>query len=96
MTEKWIDDLESKCRKAWQQLCDAEADTKTQQVMAKVHHELEVARSKKKALGYVLGYDLSDGSQEKPACLLRQRLICVLPATSRNAKSVLKILDLVL
>lgn len=60
----WVGDSEDKCAKAWRTLKSLEADEKTKEVEAKVHHDLDVARARRKALAHVLGYDDSATENE--------------------------------
>ena len=55
--KNWVRDAEAKCKLAWAGLLNLECEEKTLAVLDKVQHDLDVAVSRRKAIGHVLGYD---------------------------------------
>ncbi|CAE7346147.1 unnamed protein product, partial [Symbiodinium microadriaticum] len=63
--DNWIADAQIKAEKAWATLHEVEAARATQDVASKVQHDLDVARGRRTAIGYVLGYD-KDSPSDNP------------------------------
>ena len=57
-------DITDKLQKAWKALREAEFDPKTQALAEKVQHEIDVARGRRRAIGFLLSYPKDSDEEE--------------------------------
>ena len=75
----YLEDTAEKFKKAWKSLLQAETDPKTQQVLEKVACGMDVARARRRAIGYVLGYPKDSDLEEtsvSSVCSVERVLVC--------------------